>query len=64
MKKINYKLEFQIFRDSTLKKFGVLRVLFKGLGVQKGTQTPCWLRPWFKTSRHEWVKDLFPDILG
>ena len=20
-------------------------VLFKGLGVQKGTQTPCWLRP-------------------
>ena len=21
-------------------------VLFKGLGVQKGTQTPCWLRPW------------------
>ena len=22
-------------------------VLFKGLGVQKGTQTPCWLRPWF-----------------
>ena len=23
-------------------------VLFKGLGVQKGTQTPCWLRPWPK----------------
>ena len=22
-------------------------VLFKGLGVQKGTQTPCWLRPWY-----------------
>ena len=21
-------------------------VLFKGLGVQKDTQTPCWLRPW------------------
>ena len=21
-------------------------VLFKGLGVQKGTQAPCWLRPW------------------
>ena len=21
-------------------------VLFKGLGVQKSTQTPCWLRPW------------------
>ena len=25
-------------------------VLFKGLGVQKGTQTPCWLRPWLTTS--------------
>ena len=24
------------------------RVLFKGLGVQKGTQTPCWLRPWME----------------
>ena len=22
-------------------------MLFKGLGVQKGTETPCWLRPWF-----------------
>ena len=21
-------------------------VLFKGLGVQKGTQAPCWLSPW------------------
>ena len=21
-------------------------MLFKGLGVQKDTQTPCWLRPW------------------
>ena len=21
-------------------------VLFKDLGVQKGTQTPCWIRPW------------------
>ena len=42
MKKFNYKLEPEIFRNSTLKKLGVL---FKGLGVQKGTQTPCWLRP-------------------
>ena len=25
-------------------------VLFKGLGVQKGTQTPCWLRPWYMKS--------------
>ena len=23
-------------------------VHFKGLGVQKGTQTPCWLRPWME----------------
>ena len=44
-KKINYKLEIGIFRNSTQKYLGVLRVFFKGLGVQKGTQTPCWLRP-------------------
>ena len=25
-------------------------VLFKGLGVQKDTQTPCWLRPWHEFS--------------
>ena len=41
MKKFNYKLEIEIFKNSTLKKFGVL---FKSLGVQKGTQTPYWLR--------------------
>ena len=35
MKKFNYKLEIEIFRNSTQ----------KNLGVQKGTQTPCWLRP-------------------
>ena len=23
-------------------------VLFKGLGVQKSTQMPCWLRPWLE----------------
>ena len=42
MIKFNYMLEIEIFRNSTLKKLGVLRVL---LGVQKSTQTPCWLRP-------------------
>ena len=36
MKKFNYRLEIEIFLKG---------VLFKGLGVQKGTQTPCWLRP-------------------
>ena len=34
MKKINYKLEIEIFRKSTLKNLGVL-CLFKGLGVHK-----------------------------
>ena len=50
MKKINNKLE--IFRKSMQINLGVLRgsFLFKGLGVQKGTQTPCWLRPWFMIS--------------
>ena len=41
MKKFNYMLEIDILRNSSLEKLGVLR----GLGVQKGTQTPCWLRP-------------------
>ena len=45
MKKFNYKLEIEIFRNSTLKNVGVLRGAFKGLGCPKGTQTPCWLRP-------------------
>ena len=35
MKKFNYELEIEVFRKSTLKNLGVLRVLFKGLGVQK-----------------------------
>ena len=30
-------------------------VLFKGLGVQKDTQTPCWLRLWWRTSGHIWI---------
>ena len=35
MKKFNYKLKIGIFRNSTQKYLGVLRVYFKGLGVQK-----------------------------
>ena len=34
--------------DWHFKKFltKILKVLLKGLGVQKDTQTPCWLRQW------------------
>ena len=35
MKKLNYKLEIEIFRNSTLKKFGVLRGSFEGFGCPK-----------------------------
>ena len=52
MKEFNYKLEIEIFRNSTQKNWMSWGVIFKGLGVQKGTQTPCWLRPWL---------DLFDD---
>ena len=46
MKEFNYKSENEILRNSIQIFWGVLRpVLFKGLGAQKGTQTPCWLRP-------------------
>ena len=38
---------FDILRNSFPKILGVLRCVFKGLGVQKGTQMPCWLRPWW-----------------
>ena len=46
-----YMLETDILRNSSKKDLGVLRVLFKGLGVQNDTQTPCWLRPW----RGDWT---------
>ena len=36
MKKLNYKLETKVFRNSTLKKLVSWEVLFKVLGVQKG----------------------------
>ena len=45
MKKINYMLEIDILRNSSQNILGVLRGAFKGLGVQKDTQTPYWLRP-------------------
>ena len=46
MEKFNYKLEIEIFRNSTQKDFGCPEGFFlRVLGVQKGTQTPCWLRP-------------------
>ena len=48
-------LEIDIVRNSSPKKVGVLRVAFKGLGVQKDTQRPCWLRPWVP------VLDMIPD---
>ena len=36
------------FEEIPYQKFWVsCGVLFKGLGVQKDTQTPCWLRPCF-----------------
>ena len=46
MKKFNYMLEIYILRNSSQKLLGVLRGVIKGLGVQKDTQTPCWLSPW------------------
>ena len=35
MKKFNYKLEIEIFRNSTLKNLGVLRGAFQGFGCPK-----------------------------
>ena len=35
MEKFNYKLEIEIFRNSTLKNLGVLRGSFKGFGYPK-----------------------------
>ena len=49
MKNFNNRLEIDILRKSSEIVLGVLRGAFKGLGVQKDTQMPCWLRPcsWF-----------------
>ena len=46
MKQFNYILRINILRNSSQKNLGVLKGTFKGLGVQKDTQMPCWLRPW------------------
>ena len=43
MKKFNYMLEIDILRNSSQKNWVPWGMLFKGLGVQKDTQTPCWL---------------------
>ena len=48
MKKFNYVLEIDILGNSSQIFLGVLRGAFLGLGVQKDTQTPCWLRLWYK----------------
>ena len=49
MKKFNYMLEIDILGNSSQNFFGVPRGAFLGLGVQKDTQTSCWLRLWFET---------------
>ena len=41
-------LEIDILRNSSQKNWVSSGVLFKGLVVQKDTQTPRWLRPWFR----------------
>ena len=49
MKKIKYMLEINILRNSSQIFWVSWGLLFKGLGVQKDTQTPCWLRPCYST---------------
>ena len=44
MKTFNYMLEIDILRNFHNIFWVSWGVLFKGLGVQKDTQTPCWLR--------------------
>ena len=48
MKKFNYKLAIEVFRNSTQKNLGVLRGSFLGFGCPKRhpDQMPRWLRPW------------------
>ena len=57
-KKFNYMLEIDIFRNSSQKKWVSWGFVFKGLGVQKDTQTPCWLRPWIWVFTVSWCKVL------
>ena len=56
MKKFNYMLEIDIFRNSSQNNWVSWGFVFKGLGVQKDTQTPCWLRPWH---RGRYYKSIF-----
>ena len=44
MEKFNDMLEIDILRNSSQKNLGILMGVLN-LGVQKDTQTPCWLRP-------------------
>ena len=46
MKNFNYMLAIDISRNFSQNIWVSLGVLLKGLGGQKDTQTPCWLRPW------------------
>ena len=45
VEKFKYMLEIDILRNSSFIIWVSWGVLFKGLGVQKDTQMPCWLRP-------------------
>ena len=45
MKKLNHSLRLGFLEIPHKNIWVSLGVLFKGLGVQKGTQTPCWLGP-------------------
>ena len=44
-KDFNYMLQIDISRNSSKDFWVSIRVVLKGLGVQKNTQTPYWLRP-------------------
>ena len=47
LKKINYMLEIDFFRNSSQKQLGVLRGAFERFRGPKDTQTSYWLRLWF-----------------
>ena len=55
--------EIDICRNSSQKNLGVLRGVFKGLGVQRDTQMPCWLRPWLRLDRiHHMIFEGNPSL--
>ena len=45
-KKFNYAWDWHFKKFLTKENWVSWGVLFKGSGVQKDTQTPCWLSPW------------------